>query len=517
MDLDLLDAGEPSWPQYHRTWILSSLFETTLCVLEVLTFSLIQGSRYSILLLVLQLFRVICSIALGLHARIRTRRQTITIQTDGESQWLLADETNGQTAENGDAVTREYQRKRLQEQGWFYYIKEFRIFLPCLWPSGSAKGKLCLTVLMLDLVINRFLRVLTPRQLGIITDNLIARDFDTACYEVGIWILLSWLRNTAGPLGVIKSRALMEVQNFSYQEVCGLAIKHVMTLSMDFHSNKDSAEIIKAVEQGNSINDLAELFLLKIPPVVVDLVVAMCYITSLFDEYVAFTTLIVGVSYVCITIKLTNWTQLRRRTYKETSRTESNVVNESLRNWQTVLYFNQVESEENRYASAVQDSLDAKRAYRNRMNSGNAVETLIMFLGLLSASFLAIRKISSRDASTGDFVTLGTFWATMTYPLEMVAWSHSNMTSIFIDAERLLQLLRTKPSISDRLDSYELDVPAGKLEFCNVEFSYGSRGKKVLNGINFEVTPGKTVAFVGKTGAGQGLRMSTDLAKSCTV
>ncbi|MCJ1360515.1 MAG: hypothetical protein MMC33_010523 [Icmadophila ericetorum] len=503
LDLDLLDACEPSWPQYHRTWILSSLFETTLCVLDILALSRLQGGRYDIILLVLQIFRVICSTVLGLQARVQTRRETITVQDDGESQWLLANETNEQADKNSDVVTREHQRKRLEEQGWFVYIKEFRIFLPCLWPSGSTKGKLCLAFLILDLVINRFLRVLAPRQLGVITDNLIARDFDRACYEVGIWILLSWLRNTAGPLGAIKSRALMEVQNFSYQEVCRLAFKHVMALSMDFHSNKDSAEIIKAVEQGNSINDLAELFLLKISPVFVDLVVAVCYVTSLFDEYVAFTTFIVGISYVCITIKLTNWTQLRRRIYKETSRTESNVVNESLRNWQTVLYFNQVESEKDRYSRAVQNSLDAKLAYRIRMNSGNAVETLIMFLGLLSASLLAIRKISSGEASTGDFVTLGTFWATMTYPLEMIAWSHSNMTSIFIDAERLLQLLRTKPSVSDQPNSYELNVSAGKIEFCNVEFSYSSTGKKILNGINFEALPGQTVAFVGKTGAGK--------------
>jgi ABC-type transport system involved in Fe-S cluster assembly fused permease/ATPase subunit len=217
-----------------------------------------------------------------------------------------------------------------------------------------------------------------------------------------------------------------------------------MTLSMDFHSNKDSAEIIKAVEQGNSINDLAELFL-------------------------------------CITIKLIDWTQLHRRTYKETSWTESNVVNESLRNWQTVWYFNQVKLEEDRYARPVQDSVDAKRAYRHRMNSGNAVETLIMFLGLLSASFLAVRKSSSGDASVGSFVTLGTFWATMMYPLEMIAWSYSNITSTFIDAERLFQLLRTKPSVSDKLDLYELDVSTGKVKFRNVQFSEsGFPGTRVL-------------------------------------
>jgi ABC-type multidrug transport system fused ATPase/permease subunit len=126
-----------------------------------------------------------------------------------------------------------------------------------------------------------------------------------------------------------------------------------------------------------------------------------------------------------------------------------------------------------------------------------------MFLGLLSTSLLAIRKISSREASAGDFVTLRTFWTTMTYPLEMIAWSHSNMTSIFIDVERLLQLLLTKPSFSDRPNSYKLDLSTGKIEFRDVEFSYGPTGKKILNGINFKATPSETVAFVGRTGSGK--------------
>jgi ABC-type multidrug transport system fused ATPase/permease subunit len=46
--------------------------------------------------------------------------------------------------------------------------------------------------------------------------------------------------------------------------------------------------------------------------------------------------------------------------------------------------------------------------------------------------------------------------------------------------------------------SYELDVSAGKVEFRNIELSYTPKGKKVINGIDFEVTPGKTVAFSWK-------------------
>jgi ABC-type transport system involved in Fe-S cluster assembly fused permease/ATPase subunit len=510
--LGLVDTSEPSWAPYHRSWILSCLFETGLCILNAVSYS--QGSCYGITLLALEILRVVCSFMLASHVSFHAVYRAITNRDDRESQRLLANDTasqahygttptHGDESENGDKVAREHQRKRLEEQGWLAYIKEFGVFLPCLLPTRDGRGKLCITILILDLVINRFLRVLTPRQFGVITDKLIARNFRGACYEVIIWVLFSWLRSPAGPLGIIKSWALMEVQNFSYKEVCRLAFEHVMKLSMDFHSNKDSAEIIKAVEQGNSIGDLAELALLDIPPVFVDLTVAVCYITSLFDGYVAFTTLIVGISYVCITIKLTNWTQPLRRIYKERCRIESNVVNESLRSWQTVSYFNQSAHEERRYSGAVQDSMNAKRTYRNRMNSGNAVETLIMSLGLLNASLLAIRKISLEEASTGDFVTLGTFWATMTYPLEMIAWSHANITSIFIDAERLLQLLRTKPSVSEPSNACELNAYAGKVEFCNVEFSYDPLGKKILDGINFDATPGKTVAFVGETGAGK--------------
>ncbi|KIV98461.1 uncharacterized protein PV09_09727 [Verruconis gallopava] len=410
--------------------------------------------------------------------------------------------THGSGIETSDSITRERQYKRLQEHGWFGYVKEFRIFLPCLWPS-NIKGKLCLLILVLDLVIDRFLRVLIPQQIGLIMDQLIAHNFDTACYKAGIWVLLSWLRNNNGLLGVIKKKALLEVRDFSYQAVCCLAFKHFMTLSMDFHNNKESGEIIKAVEQGNAINRLAELFLLEIPPVAIDIIIAAWYTTSLFDWYVAFTIFVVGASYVWITIKLTDWTQMLRKTYSKAIRSESNTVNESLRNWQTVLYFNQVDFEKESYARAIQKTIHAKQAYLNRLNAGNAVQTLIDFLGLLGCSFLAIRKISSGDASIGSFVTLTTFWTTMVRPLDLIAWSYSNILSAFIDAERLFQLLCTKPSVQDDSSSYELKISSGKVNFRDVEFSYSPTNKKVINGISLEVAAGTTVAFVGKTGAGK--------------
>jgi ABC-type multidrug transport system fused ATPase/permease subunit len=486
LHLNLLGAAGPS---YHRSWILSCLFESIFCVLATLSYSQSQGSRYDTALLSLQIFRLICSIVLGLFTNFQIE-QTV----DGTDKGTMP------SGDKAETLIEKRQRERLQEQGLIDDVKEFRIFLPCFWPSNK-KEKLCFVVVILDLVTTRFLRVWMPQQLGIIMDQFFAKDFDNAHYEVAIWVLLSWLRDTTGPLGVMEKWARMEIKNSSRQKVCRLAFEHVMTLSWDFHINKESAEIIQAVEQGSSIFNMAELFLLDTIPVVIDVIVAIWYTTSLTDSRVFFTILLVCVSYVYISIRLTNWTQPLRRTSQETSQNARRVANESLKNWRTVSLCNRVNFEIKRYDEAVLASNNAEQAYDNRMNMESAIGTLIIFLGLLSVSLLATPTSSSGEASIGSFVTLVTFWETIVYPLQLIAWSYSSMTSTFIEVERLFQLLRTKPSVSD--GSNKLEVSAGRVEFCDVQFSYNGKEKNVINGISFEATPGMTVFFVGQSGAGK--------------
>lgn len=69
-----------------------------------------------------------------------------------------------------------------------------------------------------------------------------------------------------------------------------------------------------------------------------------------------------------------------------------------------------------------------------------------------------------------------------------------------MDAEQLLELLKTKPTISDGLDTMQL--VEGQVEFENVSFSYDKQ-RKVVQDFTFCVQPGQTVALVGETGGGK--------------
>jgi ABC-type multidrug transport system fused ATPase/permease subunit len=65
-----------------------------------------------------------------------------------------------------------------------------------------------------------------------------------------------------------------------------------------------------------------------------------------------------------------------------------------------------------------------------------------------------------------------------------------------------LDLLDTRPEITDRPDAIEMPDIAGRVELRHVSFSY--RGDtRVLHDVSLVIEPGQTVALVGPTGAGK--------------
>ena len=73
-------------------------------------------------------------------------------------------------------------------------------------------------------------------------------------------------------------------------------------------------------------------------------------------------------------------------------------------------------------------------------------------------------------------------------------------------AERVFDILDTKADIVDKKEASELPEIAGSVRFENVGFTYDEGTEtetKVLDGVNFSVKPGETIALVGPTGAGK--------------
>lgn len=68
-------------------------------------------------------------------------------------------------------------------------------------------------------------------------------------------------------------------------------------------------------------------------------------------------------------------------------------------------------------------------------------------------------------------------------------------------AERIYQILDTRPEIENRPNASELDIPIRSVEFRNVSFGYSD--ELILKNVNLDVKAGEVIALVGMSGAGK--------------
>jgi hypothetical protein len=248
------------WQPYFGAFVLQSILEITICVLRGL--SLPTQDVYSSVPLSFSCLRAFASLGLLVNGFfILISRQTEK-STDEEGQSLLGKPANGTagygTTESSSSSTtaaegaqevdrnqaaKDAQAKRLEEEGgWLGYLKGFLIFLPYLWPKDDWRVMGCLAVRGLDLISGRFFNLLGPRQLGIITDKLNSGQGGMPWKDIALWGFYHWANSYSG-FGWLDSFASMYIQKSAFRRITMLAYSHVMNLSMDFQTGKDSGEV----------------------------------------------------------------------------------------------------------------------------------------------------------------------------------------------------------------------------------------------------------------------------------
>ena len=134
-----------------------------------------------------------------------------------------------------------------------------------------------------------------------------------------------------------------------------------------------------------------------------------------------------------------------------------------------------------------------------------AIPSLIIIMNM---STVAIIWFGGHRIDSGA-MPIGNLTAFLTYIMEimisiMLAMSMFVMVPrVEASAERVQEVLNTKPSIKDPTTPVEPHKSRGTVEFCNVEFSYPGAEESVLRDISFIAVPGKTTAIIGSTGCGK--------------
>ena len=126
----------------------------------------------------------------------------------------------------------------------------------------------------------------------------------------------------------------------------------------------------------------------------------------------------------------------------------------------------------------------------------------ISMLATLIAIYVGVQSVLEGAITVGLFVSFYVYVGQFFEPIQQISEQLNTLQSSFASAEKIFDVLDTKPDIVDQPTAIELKTFKGKVEFKNVWFSY-LPNEWVLKDVSFTILPNETVAFVGATGSGK--------------
>ncbi len=124
----------------------------------------------------------------------------------------------------------------------------------------------------------------------------------------------------------------------------------------------------------------------------------------------------------------------------------------------------------------------------------------VMYISVIIAGalFLMNGKITVADF-TAYILYISTLTASIRVIINFTEQFQKGMTGL----ERFVEIMDTKPDITDSENAKELRNVKGEIELRNVSFNYPDNEKIVLSDINIHIGEGENVALVGASGSGK--------------
>lgn len=216
-------------------------------------------------------------------------------------------------------------------------------------------------------------------------------------------------------------------------------------------------------------------------------------------------TLIILAIIPLVVVTMFVFRNLSRKAYR---RTKNNVaitnafLSENLSGMKVTQIFNQQEKKKEEFNHI---SKELRKTYLKEILIFGIFRPMIFIfstIGTITLFYFAAREMASGRFTIGQLMGYSLYLGNFFRPIEQLADQYNILQGAFASAEKIIDVLETKPEIVDAEDAIELETFTGHIEFRNVWFQY-IQDEWVLKDVSFEVKPNETIAFVGATGSGK--------------
>ncbi len=280
--------------------------------------------------------------------------------------------------------------------------------------------------------------------------------------------------------------------------------RHLHRLDIEFHLARRTGGVARDIERGvTGISFLLRFMLFNILPTLLELALVAVILLVEYGPAFAVVTAVSVLAYIGFSVSVTEWrTRFVREANLLDSRASQRAV-DSLLNHETVKLFAAERREAEEYDRYMAEWENAQQRNRSSLAALNVGQSMIVAGGMTAMMFMAAYGVVAQRLSLGDFVAINAYMIQLFMPLNFLGFVYREIRRALVDMQRMFELMRQRPGVGDPEHPQSLR-PAGcaGVRFEGVSFGYQT-DRPVLDGVDFEIAPGRKLAIVGASGAGK--------------
>ena len=378
-------------------------------------------------------------------------------------------------------------------------IKIFKYVLP-LWKR--------LVLISFGFAAMAFLQLQIPRNVGIITNLVLADQPTSEILMTGLWMLALSLGVIALAIGnallnsSIATGFAKNVRNAVFQKVNRLSLT-------EFEKFGTSSLITRTT---NDVQQIQGIFLFGLRIIVttpVTLVTAITLTLGTNPLLVFVFAVSVPVIFIAIGITFKIASPLFEKVQKKIDQLTL-VLRENLTGVRVVRAFNQEKKEAARFSQSNEELTQTNMHVSRTMSYLNPFVSLIFDLTYLSIFFVGFATFDGQtlaigevNVAFGDILSTAQYSSTLMFSLLMFAAILIMLPRARASAKRINEVLDTDSSIVDPTTPKTSETNQGRVEFKNVVFQFKDAQQPTLKNISFIAKPKQVTAIIGSTGSGK--------------
>lgn len=355
------------------------------------------------------------------------------------------------------------------------------------------------------MIVTTFTNMVLPLASGLAIDIMVnpAYSFEQKVMIVVIGsIILLFITAISIVIGYYQNIMLQKIGQKITDQLRIEVFDHIESLSIGQINQLPVGKLVTRAT--NDPGNISEMFTNTIVNLIrsILMMIVIAIIMFIIEWRMALVTMVVVPLIYLATVMFRRYSRSAYRSVRNSVSEINAFLSENLSGMKITQVFNQEQKKVKQFTEINQK---LKKSYFKEIYVFSVYRPLIFLLASAATVvtiYFGIQSIFSGLLSIGLFVSYYVYAGQFFEPIQQIAEQFNSLQNGFASAEKIFDVLDTKPDIVDDDDALVLDKFTGSIEFKDVWFSY-IPDEWVLKGISFKVEPNETIALVGATGSGK--------------